>query len=74
MCHETGDKNISIIIAKMIDLDRHKNCPIWNDQQLNNPAVPWTGMRYACLKVLQAYCKVFDREELYDVIVRYIIC
>lgn len=57
----------------MLDLDRHKNCPIWTDQELNNPTVPWTGMRYACLKVLQAYCKVFEREELYDIIVRYII-
>lgn len=32
----------------------------------------WPGMKYACLKVIQAYCKVFDQQDLYDLIVRYI--
>lgn len=32
--------------------------------------IPWPGMKYACLKVIQAYCKVFDQQDLYDLIVR----
>lgn len=54
----------------MLDLQRHENCPIWRDV-LSNPSIPWTGLQYTCLKVLQAYCKVFEQQELYDLIVRY---
>lgn len=54
----------------MLDLQRHEKCPIWRDV-ISNQTIPWTGLRYTCLKVLQAYCKVFDQPELYDLIVRY---
>lgn len=58
----------------MLDLQRHIDCPIWSDildSTPNTAATQWTGMKYACQKVLQAYCKVFDEQELYDQIVRY---
>lgn len=56
----------------MLDLQQHVDCPIWNDTKFSTSgAVQWTGMKYACQKVLQAYCKVFNQEELYDLIVRY---
>lgn len=54
----------------MLDLQRHVECPF--SEALGGPLVPWPGMRYACIKVLHAYCKVFDQQELYDLIVRYI--
>lgn len=62
----------------MLDLQRHVDCPIWNDilndsTQSSSAAAQWTGVKYACQKVLQAYCKVFDQEELYDLIVRYLL-
>lgn len=53
----------------MLDLDRHQKCPLW--EVMGSPVIPWTGMQYACLKVLHAYCKVFNKEEIYDMIVRY---
>ncbi|GAB0100558.1 PET domain-containing protein [Sergentomyia squamirostris] len=52
----------------MLELQRHTDCPMWD--ALGSPLVPWPGMKYACFKVLQAYCKVFDQQELYDLIVR----
>uniref|UniRef100_A0A182NH09 LIM zinc-binding domain-containing protein n=1 Tax=Anopheles dirus TaxID=7168 RepID=A0A182NH09_9DIPT len=52
----------------MLDLQRHADCPLWD--ALASPVVPWPGMRYACVKVLHAYCKVFNKQELYDLIVR----
>lgn len=58
----------------MLDLQRHIDCPIWSDILNSTPnaaAAQWTGIKYACQKVLQAYCKVFDEQELYDLIVRY---
>uniref|UniRef100_A0A034V5Y8 Protein espinas n=1 Tax=Bactrocera dorsalis TaxID=27457 RepID=A0A034V5Y8_BACDO len=55
-------------MVKMLDLDRHANCPLW--EALASQSIPWTGMRYACLNVLYAYCKVFDKKEIYDLIVR----
>lgn len=58
------------VCKAMLDLQRHENCPIWRDVLSQQP-IPWTGLRYTCLKVLQAYCKVFDQLELYDLIVRY---
>lgn len=56
----------------MLDLQQHVDCPIWNEKFSTSDAatVQWTGMKYACQKVLQAYCKVFNQEELYDLIVR----
>ncbi|XP_030572600.1 prickle planar cell polarity protein 3 isoform X6 [Drosophila novamexicana] len=55
-------------MVKMLDLDRHAECPLW--AALASSDVPWTGMHYACLNVLSIYCKVFDRNEIYDLIVR----
>lgn len=37
----------------------------------NSALIHWPGMKYACLKVIQAYCKVFEQQDLYDLIVRY---
>ncbi|XP_034108525.1 prickle planar cell polarity protein 3 isoform X6 [Drosophila sulfurigaster albostrigata] len=54
-------------MVKMLDLDRHAECPLWAALASD---VPWTGMHYACLNVLNIYCKVFDRKEIYDLIVR----
>lgn len=57
----------------MLDLQRHADCPIWSDIYMApmNGQLP-DGMKYACQKVLQAYCKVFEHQELCDLIVRYI--
>ncbi|XP_034658626.1 prickle planar cell polarity protein 3 isoform X6 [Drosophila subobscura] len=55
-------------MVKMLDLDRHAECPLW--AALASSDVPWRGMDYACLNVLSIYCKVFDRKEIYDLIVR----
>lgn len=64
----------------MLDLQRHMYCPIWTDaavvQPIESPyettTQQWTGLKYACQKVLETYCKLFDEKELYDLIVRYI--
>lgn len=60
----------------MLDLQRHIYCPIWENAVQPNEtpyddAVQWTGLKYACQKVLETYCKVFDKQELFDLIVRY---
>lgn len=60
----------------MLDLQRHTYCPIWTDAvQLTDSsyeaALQWTGLKYACQKVLEIYYKVFDKRELFDLIVRY---
>lgn len=61
----------------MLDLQRHMYCPIWTDavQPTESPyeatTQHWTGLKYACQKVLETYCKLFDEKELYDLIVRY---
>ncbi|XP_055315709.1 prickle planar cell polarity protein 3 isoform X4 [Sitodiplosis mosellana] len=58
----------------MLDLQRHIYCPIWTNvvqpTQPGDAAVQWTGLKYACQKVLETYCKVFDKQELFDLIVR----
>lgn len=47
-------------------------CPARDEDDIQGSAlIPWPGMKYACLKVIQAYCKVFDQQDLYDLIVRY---
>lgn len=59
----------------MLDLQRHSDCPIWNEADAVNATMNGkseNGMKYACQAVLQAYCKVFDEEELCDLIVRYL--
>lgn len=53
----------------MLDLSRHTDCPTW-ELLGDNCNIPWSGLQYACLKVLHAYCKVFGQEELYDLLVR----
>lgn len=63
----------------MLDLQRHMYCPIWTDVAVQPTESPpytattqqWTGLKYACQKVLETYCKLFDEKELYDLIVRY---
>lgn len=37
---------------------------------IDSHLVPWPGLKYACVKVLEAYCKVFNQQELYEFIVR----
>lgn len=59
----------------MLDLQRHIFCPIWTniDQQVQqyDDTLQWTGLKYACQKVLETYSKVFEKQELFDLIVRY---
>lgn len=28
---------------------------------------PWPGLRLACVKILQLYCKVFDQPDIFQV-------
>jgi hypothetical protein len=44
-------------------------CPV--SLGIDTHLVPWPGIKYACVKVLEAYCKVFNQQELYEFIVRY---
>ncbi|KAG8235239.1 hypothetical protein J437_LFUL010389 [Ladona fulva] len=44
------------------------NCPLASGLDLS--LVPWPGMRYACIRVLHLYCKVFNQQELYELIIR----
>lgn len=62
----------------MLDLQRHMYCPIWEnaiestaESSLDASLPHWTGIKYACQKVLETYCKVFNQQELFDLIVRY---
>ncbi|XP_012157675.1 prickle planar cell polarity protein 3 isoform X4 [Ceratitis capitata] len=55
-------------MVKMLDFDRHSDCPLW--EALASKFVPWTAIRYSCLNVLHTYCKVFDKKEIYDLVVR----
>lgn len=52
----------------MLDLQRHTYCPIWT--AVPSAELHDVGLQYACQKVLETYCKVFDRHELFDLIVR----
>lgn len=54
----------------MLDIQRHIDCPLKDVDILNNPLIPWLGLKYSCIKVLHAYCKVFDQQELFELIVR----
>lgn len=40
------------------------DCPLKDAEALNNP------MKYSCIKVLNLYCKVFNQQEIFDLIVR----
>lgn len=52
----------------MLCLTRHENCP-W-DEALKAADVSWTGLQYACLQVLHLYCKVFEQEDILDLVIR----
>lgn len=43
-------------------------CPL--EDGLDLSLAPWPGMRWACVRVLHLYCKVFDQFELFELIVR----
>lgn len=43
-------------------------CPL--EDGLDLSLAPWPGMRWACVRVLHLYCKVFDQSELFELIVR----
>lgn len=43
-------------------------CPV--TLGIDTHLVPWPGLKYACVQVLEAYCKVFNQQELYEFIVR----
>ncbi|CAO1310245.1 unnamed protein product [Diamesa tonsa] len=45
-------------------------CSIKDVETLSGSIIPWAGMRYSCIKVLHAYCKVFNQQEIFDLIVR----
>ena len=45
-------------------------CSIKDVENLSSSIIPWAGMRYSCIKVLHAYCKVFNQQEIFDLIVR----
>lgn len=70
-----------IIILEMLELRRQtavEKCPVREEEENcqggGSAVIPWPGMKYACLKVIQAYCKVFEQQDLYDLIVRYASC
>ncbi|KAK0093062.1 hypothetical protein PV326_014401 [Microctonus aethiopoides] len=43
-------------------------CPLADGLDLS--LTPWPGMKWACVRVLHLYCKVFDQFELFELIVR----
>lgn len=45
-----------------------KECPLVNG--LDFSLAPWRGIKFACLRVLHLYCKVFGQFELFELIVR----
>ncbi|XP_049866358.1 prickle planar cell polarity protein 3 isoform X4 [Pectinophora gossypiella] len=52
----------------MLCLSRHEGCP-W-DEALKEADQPWTGLQYSCLKILHLYCKVFDNEDVLEMVIR----
>ncbi|CAH2106992.1 unnamed protein product [Euphydryas editha] len=52
----------------MLCLSRHDNCP-W-DQALKSADLTWTGLQYTCLKILHLYAKVFEREDVLEMVIR----
>lgn len=46
------------------------DCPLKDAEAMSSPLIPWAGMRYSCIKVLNLYCKVFSQQEIFDLIVR----
>ena len=43
-------------------------CPL--EDGLDLSLAPWPGMKWACVRVLHLYCKVFGQFELFELIVR----
>ncbi|XP_078038825.1 four and a half LIM domains protein limpet isoform X4 [Augochlora pura] len=43
-------------------------CPL--EEGLDLSLAPWPGMKWACVRVLHLYCKVFGQFELFELIVR----
>lgn len=52
----------------MLCLSRHENC-LW-DEALKSAELTWSGLQYSCLKILQLYCRVFEREDVLDMVIR----
>ncbi|XP_032511304.2 prickle planar cell polarity protein 3 isoform X2 [Danaus plexippus] len=52
----------------MLCLSRHEHCP-W-DEALKSEELTWTGIKYTCLKILHLYCKVFNREDVLEMVLR----
>ncbi|XP_041976256.1 prickle planar cell polarity protein 3-A isoform X4 [Aricia agestis] len=52
----------------MLCLSRHENCP-W-DLALKEAKLNWSGLQYSCLKILHLYCKVFEREDVLEMVIR----
>lgn len=46
------------------------DCPLKDAEAMSSPLIPWTGMQYSGIKVLNLYCKVFSQQEIFDLIVR----
>lgn len=44
-------------------------CPLY--EALDTSLIPWPGMKYACVRILELYGKVFNQVELCELIVRY---
>lgn len=60
----------------MLALEQHVNCGGWHDTNkadaIATESIPqWDSLKYSCLKVMQTYCKIFNHDELIDLIVRY---
>ena len=43
-------------------------CPL--EDGLDLTLAPWPGMKWACVRVLHLYCKIFDQFGLFELIVR----
>jgi hypothetical protein len=50
-------------------LESSPRCPLL--EPLDSPLIPWPGMKYSCVRILELYGKVFDQTELCQLIVRY---
>ncbi|XP_008188309.1 prickle planar cell polarity protein 3 isoform X2 [Acyrthosiphon pisum] len=51
----------------MLDLKAHC-CPLYSG--LDSPLIPWPGLKFACVRILELYGKVFGQEELCELIIR----
>uniref|UniRef100_A0A336MQU3 CSON005596 protein n=1 Tax=Culicoides sonorensis TaxID=179676 RepID=A0A336MQU3_CULSO len=58
-----------IKLATNTDLNENSNKKSDKKDACDGVAIPWPGLEYACLKIFQTYCKIFNQEEIYDLIV-----